>query len=240
MVAPVIEVRGLSKHFCQPAGWFRWRRIPALQDITLTVSNGQALGIMGPNGAGKSTLLRVLSTVLIPSLGDVFIEGVSVLEVSRIKRRIGFIPGEPHGFHGLLTGRQNLEFYGALQGLRSFEMKRRVEELIEFLKIEEPDQKEVRTYSYGQRQRLSIARALLHDPSVLLLDEPRKGLDPWAAQEIRKWIREELVRKQKKTLLIATNLIEDVRELCDRVILLRQGRLVWEKFPEAAIQAVVS
>ena len=225
MPPPAIEIRNLTKQFYVREGWFRSRRVTALEDISFSIGMGESFGLIGPNGSGKSTLLRILSTVLIPTSGQAWVKGVPVCRPRSIKPLIGVVPSEAKGFSRELSGRQNLEFFAALQRLEPPAVRDRVERLFERVGIAELGEQPVWTYSTGQRQRLNIARALLHDPAILLLDEPTKGLDPWTAGEIRLWIREEMIRRQGKTLLIASNQMEDIDKLCDRVVSLRKGKL---------------
>ena len=226
-LAPDIEIRNLTKRFRIWEGWFRSRRVIALEDVSFSIGTGEAVGLIGCNGSGKSTLLRILSTVLVPTSGQAWIHGIPISRVRSIKTLIGVVPSEAKGFSRELTGSQNLRFFAALQRLEPAAAHRRVEQLLERMGIADLGKQPVWTYSTGQRQRLNVARALLHDPPILLFDEFTKGLDPWASREIRLWIREELIHRQKKTLLIASNQMEDIGELCDRAVLLRQGRSVF-------------
>ncbi len=227
MSTPAIEVRNLTKQFRVREGWFRSRRVAALEDVSFAVGPGEACGLLGPNGSGKSTLLRILSTVLLPTSGEAWIGGISVSLADRIKALMGVVPSEPRGFSRELTGKQNLSFFATLQRLEPERIPHRTEHLLRRVGIAGLGEQPFWTYSTGQRQRLNIARALLHEPPILLFDEPTKGLDPWTAGEIRLWIREELVRRQEKTLLVASNQMEDVETMCDRVVLLRKGRLTF-------------
>ncbi len=208
-------------------GWFLSQPVMALDGVSFSIGAGEAFGLIGPNGSGKSTLLRILSTVLLPSSGQVWIRGIPISKVTLVKALLGVAPSEARGFSGELSGRQNLEFFAVLQRLRPAAIRHRVEHLLQRVGIADLGKQRVWTYSTGQRQRLNIARALLHDPPIVLFDEPTKALDPWAAKETRLWIREELIKRQRKTLLIASNQMEDIGELCDRVVFLRKGKPVF-------------
>lgn len=218
----------LSKRFTVRTGWWRARTLQALDRVTFSVHPGEAFGLLGPNGSGKSTLLRLLSTVLLPSHGEARVGGHSIRDTARVKTVLGLVPSDARGFTGLLSGPQNLEFFAALQGVPAQAVRPRIAALLETLGLAALSNQPAWTYSTGQRQRLSLARALLHDPPILLLDEPTKGLDPWGAQTIRRWLREELIQRLGKTVLLATNQLEDVRALCSRAAVLRQGRLAWQ------------
>lgn len=223
-----IEVQNLSKRFSCSVGWLKRRTLWALQEVSFTVAPGEAFGLVGPNGSGKSTLLRILSAFFLPTAGHARIFGIPISDEGRIKPLIGVIPSAPLGFAGRLNAFQNLEFYTVLQDAPPKQLRARVRGLLELVGLSELGGQPVGTYSTGQRQRLNVARALLPDPPVLLFDEPTRGLDPWKADDLREWVREELLVRKKKTLLVATNQREDVRQLCNRVGVLRAGRLVWQ------------
>lgn len=223
-----VEVAGLVKKFRHRPRWFQSRQVVALDGITFSVDEGQGFGLLGPNGSGKTTLLRILSTVLLPTSGEARVAGRPVSQVDPVKRLIGVVPPDAKGFRGFLSGRENLEFFSVLQRLKPSRIRPRIEHLLGRLGIAGLDRQPVWSYSTGQRQRLNIARALLHDPPILLLDEPTRGLDPWSAEGIRRWIRQEMILGESKTVLVASNQREEIRELCDQAVLLRQGRLFWE------------
>ena len=229
---PAIDVRGISKHFTVAVSLFRRERVHALRGIDLSVQPGEAFGLVGSNGSGKSTLLRILSTVLIPSAGRAWVKGVPIAQVCAVKRLVGVVPSESRGFSGECSGRQNLELFSVLQRLEPAAVRGRVEYLLERMGIANLGPRPVWTYSTGQRQRLNIARALLHDPPVCLLDEPGRGLDPWVARELRCWIKEELVERQGKTVLMASHQMEEISEICSRAALLRDGKIAWVGPPE--------
>ncbi len=228
MDKPAIEVDGIGKEFRIPNGLFRRRTVTALKEVTFSVGRGEAFGLIGPNGSGKSTLLAILSTVLLPSSGRARVGGISISEENRIKPLIGVIPPDPRGFAWRSSAFQNLEFYAVLQNLPSLLIHRRIGELLEIVDLSPVKERPIWTYSTGYLQRLNVARALLHDPPILLFDEPSLGLDPWLARSFRKWVREELIGRRKKTLLVATNQLDDVHQMCDRAALLEEGRLVWQ------------
>ncbi len=227
MPLPAVEIRKLTKQFRVRHGWFKSRILTALEDVSFSVLPGEAFGLIGRNGSGKSTLLRVLSTILIPTAGQAWMNGIPVSSVRSIKGLVGVIPPIPCGFSGELTGRQNLEFFAVLQRLEPAAIGGRVEQLLERVGIADLGSQPFWTYSTGQRQRLNIARALLHDPPILLFDEPTRSLDPWAAREIRSWIKDELIRRRSKTLLVASNQAEEVAQLCDRIAFLRNGKTLF-------------
>lgn len=227
MTGPAIETVRLSKHFRIRRGFSRRREVRALEEVSFLVQPGEAFGLIGPNGSGKSTLLRILSTLLSASSGQARVAGCLVLDVAAVRRSLGVVPASPRGFVGRMTAYQNLHFYGTLWDWPPRELHGRIQQVLDVVGLSDVNGP-FAFFSTGQCQRLNVARALLHDPAILLLDEPTKGLDPWVAHSVRRWIREELIGRQGKTLLVASNLVDDVQTLCDRAGMLQAGRLVWQ------------
>jgi len=201
---------------------------PALSGVSFRVSAGESLAIVGANGAGKSTLLRILTTLLLPTRGIAEVSGYDVVrEPARVRRALGFHSGAEVGFYGRLTALQNLRFFTRLRGLDSRDSERRIGEMVERLGLQSALNSQVRTLSAGTVQRLSLARALIHAPRVLLLDEPTRSLDPLAAAKFREFLRDDVVRRQGTTLLVASHSLAEVEELADRMALLDNGRLLF-------------
>ncbi|MFQ5932647.1 MAG: ABC transporter ATP-binding protein [Nitrospiraceae bacterium] len=197
----------------------------ALRGLDLTVGRGEILGLLGTNGAGKTTLLKVLATLILPTAGRVTVEGYDVAhDANRVKAMIGLGTSEERSFYWRLTGRQNLEFFAAFQGLSSHAARDRIEQLREQLGLEVLD-RQFAVYSTGMRHRLAIARALLRQPQILLLDEPTRSLDPLAAGALRHLIRDTLVAQMGCTVVLATHNLGEAEEMCDRVAVLHEGRL---------------
>ncbi len=209
-----IRAEGLAKRFSRFSGFLRLSHCWALQDLSFSVRQGEAVGLLGPNGSGKSTLLRILSRLLLPTRG-----------AARVHGSLGVVPPVPVGFAPHWDAQENLSFAALLQGLPAETARRRVPELLEQFELTDRKGIPLRVYSTGQRQRLNVARALVHDPAVLLMDEPLKSVDPEVGSWTRNWIRREFVENRGGTLLIATHQMEDVRDLCDRAIFLLEGRL---------------
>jgi len=226
----------VSKSFVQPRTLrqalrhpFTRLRIEALRHLDLTVTEGTATGLLGPNGAGKTTLLRVLSAALLPDRGEVRILGLDIARNGReIRRRVGVVLSEERSFFWRISARENLRFFSVLCELESERARRRIEELVEMLDLGQFIDRPFRLLSTGMRQRLTLARALLHDPQVLLVDEPTRALDPGAAEKIIRLLREQVVGKMKKTLLVATHQLHEVGELCDRLAFMKNGRIEQE------------
>jgi len=207
------------------APWRGGAAVTALSEITLTIERGEVCCVMGSNGAGKTTLLRILATVVLPTAGRVLLDGQDVDRRARwVRSQIGYVPGERPGFYPRLTGRQNLAFFAALQGLSSSQARRRIGELIELLEIAAPDQR-YQEYSTGYKQRLVLARALLHDPPILLLDEPTKSLDPVLADAFRTLVRDRLNRTLGKTVLWTTHQVQEAQALGGRLAIVHRGVL---------------
>ncbi|HEV3220214.1 MAG TPA: ABC transporter ATP-binding protein [Candidatus Acidoferrales bacterium] len=206
---------------------------PALSDVTFRVATGESVAIVGANGAGKSTLLRILTTLLLPTKGVAAVAGSDVVrEPARVRRSLGFHSGAEVGFYGRLTALQNLKFFAELRCMAPREAKRRISEMAERLGLQKALNNQVRTLSAGTVQRLSLARALIHEPRVLLLDEPTRSLDPLAAAEFRRFLREDLIGRQGATLLVASHSLAEVEELSDRLALLDNGRLLFCGTPQ--------
>lgn len=202
-------------------------RRQVLHDITLDVQRGELFGLLGPNGAGKSTLLKLLATLTTPDRGRMTIDGIDVArDPIAAKRRIGMCTGDERSFYFRLSARQNLEFFGALVGLGGATLKRRIKECAELVDLTDALDRRFGGFSSGMRVRLTVARALLADPPLLFLDEPTRAVDPVHAQELRGLIRNNLVQGAGKTVVLATNLLDEAWELCDRVAVVNHGRIV--------------
>ena len=212
MADAVIEGRGLERRFGP---------IRALGSLDLVVRRGESLAIFGPNGAGKTTLLRLLSGVLVPSHGTLTLFGGD-LAGADVRRRVGVVS---HGsfLYGELTARENLAFYGELFGVAG--AAERIEAMLAEVGLTEWAERPVRTFSRGMEQRLALARAFLHDPDLLLLDEPYSGLDPQAVAQLQQILGR--AHRSGKTLVLTTHDIESGLEVCDHAAILHRGRIVW-------------
>lgn len=235
-----IYARALGKTFIPPGsvpdllrGRLRGRPVEALSEVSFSVNTGEIVCIMGQNGAGKSTLLRILAGLLAPSRGEARVAGFDVARHHpQSRRRVSFIIGDERSFHWPLSGRHNLEYFGALYGYPAVEARERAQALLVRFGLEQAADRAFRTYSRGMRQRLALARGLLGSPEVLLLDEPTLGLDPIAARDLRRFLRDEVIRGGGRTALVGTNDPGEARALGDRVLLLERGRLIRESAPE--------
>ncbi len=215
-----IETHNLTKVFRKS----RNSETVAVDGVSLTVPTGSVLVILGPNGAGKTTLLRILAGLVLPSAGKAKICGLDITqENGRAKSLVGVSLGDDRSLYARLSGRQNLEFFAALHGMSRREAQQRIDELGNLLDI--PLDQSVQVSSSGIRQRILIARALLHDPAVLLLDEPTKSLDPASAQGLRGFIKETLADGLGKTVLIATHNLAEAESLGDQIAIMKDGRI---------------
>ena len=220
--------RKLGQIFRHP---LQFETVTALNKVTLQVSEGEVFGILGPNGAGKTTLIKLLCTLILPDEGEAWIEGYSLLEEDRVKRYIGLVTGEERSFYWRLSGRKNLEFFAALQDMTPAAARKSISSVMELVGLKERGEDHFQTYSAGMKQRLALARGLLHHPRILL-DEPTKSLDPVAAGEIRTFIRQRLVKEEGKTVFLATHNLEEAETLCDRIAIIDRGKILVCGTPE--------
>jgi ABC-2 type transport system ATP-binding protein len=231
----ILSVQHVDKSFPVSQGAFgvlaslvkKAPRRQVLHDVSLEVKKGELLGLLGANGAGKSTLLKLLATLTEPDRGRMFIDGIDVQRNPiEAKRRIGLCTSEERSFYFRLSARQNLNFFGALAGLGGRTLRKRIEECIELVDLSEFIDQRFGGFSSGMRVRLTMARALLADPAILFLDEPTRAVDPVHAEDMRALIRTNLVQQAGKTVILATNLLNEAWELCDRVAVVNHGRIV--------------
>jgi ABC-type multidrug transport system ATPase subunit len=201
--------------------------VPALRGVSFDVREGEVVALVGANGAGKSTLLRILTTLLLPTRGRALVRGYdTATEPSKVRLQIGYHTGGDSCFYARLSARENLLLFAGLNNLAGKEAARRVDELAGLFELGELLDRQVRTLSTGNIHRLGLARAMLHCPSVLILDEPTRSLDPLAASEFRRFIRQEIVGTQRTTLIFASHSLAEVEQLAGRVAVLEGGRLL--------------
>ena len=236
-----IAIDCLEKSFPRPySGWrallqpFAAPSVMALQGLSLQVKTGEAVALLGTNGAGKSTLLRILATLLIPTRGSALVAGFDCArEAGAVRRSLGYHAGSDLGFYARLTGFENLRFFGRLNYLSDAFLRSRIPALAERFELGDSLDRQVRTLSSGTVQRLSLLRALLHQPKVLLLDEPTRSLDALAAADFRRFLKVEVLQRQGTSLLFASHTLPEIETLADRVAVLREGRLVVIDTPAA-------
>ena len=234
MNVPSLHIENLEKYF--PPAASGWRAllhpvsrltVPALRGISFQVKPGEILALVGANGAGKSTLLRILTTLLLPTRGRAEVCGFDVArEPAKVRLQIGYHTGADNCFYSRLSGRENLQLFAVLNNLSHHEASRRIEELTDLFGLGALLDHQVRTLSAGNIHRLGLARAMLHRPSVLLLDEPTRSLDPLAAAEFRRFLVQRIVGELGATVLFASHTLAEVDQLANHVAVLDRGRLL--------------
>ena len=228
---PALSLRGLSKTYRLP--WKR-ARLRALDGLDLDVRAGEVFGLLGPNGSGKSTTLKLLLGLARPDAGTAHVFG-HVAGTIAARRKIGFMPEEPR-FYKFLTGAELLRFHGTLAGLSGAALTKRIEEMLDLVGLSSSEagtDRPLSSYSKGMLQRIGLAQALLHDPDLVILDEPTAGVDPLGAREIRALIGR--LKAAGKTVLFSTHLLTEAEALADRVAILHRGRKILEGTPETLL-----
>lgn len=229
-----IEVDHLQRIFRPTIGVFRrtTKEVLAVEDISFEVGVGELFGLLGPNGAGKTTTVKMLTTLLLPTRGGARIMGLDVVKnATEVQKRIGFIFGGERGLYWRLSGVDNLRYFGSLYHVDPDVSKKRIPYLLELVGLKDRGNERVEGYSRGMKQRLHVARTLLHDPQVLFLDEPTIGLDPVGAREFRAVIKN--LQSENKTILLTTHYMFEADALCQRIAVIDHGRLVALDTPEA-------
>jgi ABC-2 type transport system ATP-binding protein len=233
MASNVIETFSLTKRFSQATSYrallrpFRREGILAVDRVSLQVGEGELFGLLGPNGAGKTTLVKMLCTLILPSQGHALVCGKDVVaEAAAIKPLIGLVDCQERSFFWRLSGRQNLQFFAALYGLRNVEARQRIDELLALVELSEDADHRFMNYSSGMRQKLAVARGLLSRPRVIFMDEPTRSLDPVIAHDLRTFIRKTLIDQLGHTVVLVTHRLEEAEELCDRVAIMSHGQII--------------
>lgn len=212
---PAVLATGLNMHY---------DRVHAVRDVDLSARYGEIVGLLGPNGAGKTTTLRMIATLLTPTSGEVTVGGIStVADPMAVRRQVGYLTGDT-GLYGRLTPRELLLYFGRLHEVPAQTLKRRVDQLIADLQVGEFHDRRCDTLSTGQKQRVNIARTLIHDPTVLIVDEPTSGLDIISAQFILKFLARE--RERGKAIILSTHIMTEAELLCDRLLLIHKGEIM--------------
>ncbi len=216
----MIEVTSLAKSF---------GKIVALRDVSFSAPDGAITGLLGPNGAGKTTTLRVLYALMRPDGGEARVDGLDVAASPReAQRRLGVLP-DSRGLYGRLTSRENVRYFGRMQGLRGPALEARIDELVALLDMAEIADRRVEGFSQGQRVKVAIARALVHGPRNIVLDEPTNGLDVLATRAMRTIIRR--LRDEGRCVLFSSHIMQEVAALCDRVVVLARGEVTAQGTP---------
>ena len=221
MTNPAVAVRGLTKIFPVP---LHRQSIVAVRDLDLRIEPGEVYGLLGPNGSGKSTTLKIILGLVSPTGGRTEIFGRDSRLVES-REAVGFLPENPY-FYKYLTGEETLRFFGRLCGLRGVLLKNRINELLDLVGLSKARKRRLGTYSKGMLQRIGLAQALIHDPRLVVLDEPTAGVDPAGSREIRDLILD--LKRRGITVLLSSHLLAQAQEICDRVGILADGVLVRE------------
>ena len=208
----------------------RFGTVEALKGVSFTARNGRITGLLGPNGAGKSTCLRILYTVLKPDSGTATIDATDVVaEPIAARRKLGVLPHNA-GLYPQLNARENIAYFGELQGLSGLELESRVEDLIVRLELAELADRRAKSFSQGERTKVALARALVHDPSHLLLDEPTNGLDVMATRSLRRWLHE--LKADGRCIVLSSHIMQEVTALCDDIVIIAHGQVVAQGTPD--------
>jgi len=214
----MIDARGMTKSFGKRG------EIHAVRDVSFAAPDGHITGLLGPNGAGKTTLLRMLATLIVPDAGGASIGGLDVVrERYAVRERIGVL-SDARGLYPRLTARENVRYYGTLHGLSGEFLEARIETLIHTLGLDALADRRTQGFSQGEKMKVAIARALVHDPATILLDEPTNGLDIMSVRALREQLRQ--LRTEGKCLLFSSHVMQEVAALCDRIVILGAGRVV--------------
>jgi len=228
----VVEAQDLHRTYRTHTGTLRRRvkEIEAVRGVSFEIEKGELFGLLGPNGAGKTTTIKMLITLLIPTSGSARVLGHDVVKDAReVRKRIGYVFGGERGVYERLSGYDNLRYFAELYGVPAKIQKQRINELLELVGLNGREHERAEGYSRGMKQRLHVARGLLHDPEVLFLDEPTIGLDPVGARELRKTIAS--LTDAGKTILLTTHYMFEADALCDRIAVISQGEIVAEGTP---------
>ena len=219
MTEPAIATQNLSKEY--PHGFLHLKKKTSLEDLTMQVEDGEVFGFLGPNGAGKSTTIKLLMGIIFPTAGSAQILGKPVSDVS-MHRDIGYLPEQPY-FYDYLTAAEVLDYFARFHGFSAAERGERVQKMLKKVGLETAGKIQLRKYSKGMLQRVGLAQAILHDPKLVILDEPMSGLDPVGRREVRDIILE--LKNAGKTILFSTHILSDAEMLCDRVGVIAGGKL---------------
>ena len=229
---PVIEALNLRRVYKTTTGAIRRKplEVEAVRDVSFAIEQGELFGLLGPNGAGKTTTIKMLITLLLPTSGEARVLGLNVVDQAReVRKRIGYVFGGDRGLYERLSAYDNLRYFAELYGVSGKAQRARIDEVLELVGLKGREQERVEGYSRGMRQRLHIARGILHDPEVVFLDEPTIGVDPVGARDLRQTISDLVAAG--KTVLLTTHYMFEADALCDRIAVIARGQIVGEGTP---------
>jgi sodium transport system ATP-binding protein len=217
----MIQVRDLHKAF---------GKVQAVDGVSFTANDGQITGLLGPNGAGKTTSLRMLYTLMKPDSGQVLVDGIDAgVDAQAVRRKLGVLP-DSRGLYKRLTSRENIRYFGRLHGLDDALIEQRTEALAKALEMGDIIDRRTEGFSQGQRVKTAIARALVHDPRNVILDEPTNGLDVMATRAMRRFLHQ--LRDEGRCVLFSSHIMQEVAALCDRIVIIARGQVVAEGTPD--------
>ena len=228
-----VYVKDLRREFVSKKGFIKKEKkvVEAVKGISFDIKKGEIFGLLGENGAGKTTTIKILTTLLLPTSGEVNVLGYNPVNQEKLIRpRINFVFGGERSLYWRLSARENLQYFCDLYKLEYRQQKKRIDEVLEIVKLTDRADEKVETYSKGMKQRLQIARGMINDPEIIFLDEPTIGLDPVGAMELRSTIRH--LQALDKTLLLTTHYMYEADDLCDRIAILKKGEMVTLDTPE--------
>ena len=229
-----IEIHNLSKKYPKVKRYreillhpFKREYIRAINDISISVEKGFMLGLLGPNGAGKTTLIKILATLVSPTSGTITVNGYDIVKDSHaVRRNIGFVTADERSFYWRLTGRQNLAFFACLNNIPHTMARERISEVLEHTELSDVGDTMFKDYSTGMKQRLAIARGLLGNPDILLLDEPTRSLDPYSAQKLRTFIMQNIIQRLGRTAIMATHNLHEAYDMCSHLAIMKHGNMI--------------
>jgi len=214
-------------------------KVIAVDHINLEIKRGELFGLLGPNGAGKTTTIKMLCTLLVPDEGTATVDGIDVVKrADEVRRKLGVVLGGERSLYWRLSGYENLWFFSQMYDVPPSTAKKRINQLLKLVELDKSAHDMVEKYSRGMKARLHIARGLVNDPEILLLDEPTLGIDPSGARMLRDFIKNELQRKRRKTILLTTHYMQEADELCDRVAIIDKGKIIALDAPKALKESV--
>jgi sodium transport system ATP-binding protein len=220
----MIEVKDLHKAFDKG-------KVKAVDGVSFVARDGEITGLLGPNGAGKTTTLRMLYTLMTPDSGQVLVDGIdAAADPLAVRKRLGVLP-DARGLYKRLTARENIDYFAQLHGIETAEMHRRREALTDALEMRDILDRRTEGFSQGQRVKTAIARALIHDPKNVILDEPTNGLDVMATRGLRQFMR--ALKEEGRCVLFSSHIMQEVAMLCDRIVVIARGRVVADETPDA-------
>jgi sodium transport system ATP-binding protein len=222
----MIEVRNLHKTFGSGA-----KKVVAVDGVSFSARDGEITGLLGPNGAGKTTTLRCLYTLMQPDAGEVLVDGIdAATDPLAVRRNLGVLP-DARGLYKRLTARENIAYFGQLHGLDPITIRTRSDAAIRALEMEDIAERRTEGFSQGQRVKTAIARALVHDPKNVILDEPTNGLDVMATRAMRSFLKQ--LKSEGRCVLFSSHIMQEVAALCDRIVVIARGRVVADESPDA-------